>query len=159
METKKTSTSSPRALLHSATSRLISSSTWAGVALRLSNTWRFLAFHMFHAVYMRIAALGLRNSFGKPASVVYHQSSTSKSASGCWIRPPDHKEILCHTSRAKLQWRTRCFVHSPIIWQSLTTLQSCSCAKALLSNFDLPIHLSLLCFSSKPIYTSPRRYP
>ena len=40
-------------------SRFISSSTWAGVALRLSNTWRFLAFHMFHAVYMRIAALDL----------------------------------------------------------------------------------------------------
>jgi hypothetical protein len=43
---------------------------------------------------MRIAALDLRNSFGKPASDVFHLYLAAE---------PDHKEILCHTSRAKLQ--------------------------------------------------------
>ncbi|XP_039819091.1 uncharacterized protein LOC120681600 isoform X7 [Panicum virgatum] len=33
---------------------------------------------MIHAVYMRTAALGLRNAFGKPASEVFHQSSSSR---------------------------------------------------------------------------------
>ncbi|XP_039819088.1 uncharacterized protein LOC120681600 isoform X4 [Panicum virgatum] len=37
---------------------------------------------MIHAVYMRTAALGLRNAFGKPASEVFHQSSSSSAQVG-----------------------------------------------------------------------------